>query len=144
MLSWLCDVVSGLRAPDWIAIVAGTITAAGVVVVFLQLRSLNQQTKLQIRRIYQTLSADRAALPGRHQCAQLLAGEAECGRARPGDAIHASLLRPPFRGVVSASQRSHRRRFLERLARWDQNSRLQAIVSAGVGGDAGRHELRSP
>ena len=47
MLSWLCDLVSGLKASDWIAIVAGLITLAGVVVVFLQLRSLNQQTRLQ-------------------------------------------------------------------------------------------------
>src|SRR5262245_30436392 len=47
MLSWLCDLVSGLKASDWIAIVAGLITLAGVVVVFLQLRSLDQQSRLQ-------------------------------------------------------------------------------------------------
>jgi hypothetical protein len=47
MLSPLGDLVSGLKASDWIAIVAGLITLAGVVVVFLQLHSLNQQTRLQ-------------------------------------------------------------------------------------------------
>jgi len=47
MVSVLWDLVLALKPSDWIAIAAGLITLAGVIVVFLQLRSLDQQTRLQ-------------------------------------------------------------------------------------------------
>lgn len=47
MLEWLCELISGLPASDWVAAATGIITLAGVIVVYAQLRSLNQQTKLQ-------------------------------------------------------------------------------------------------
>ena len=46
-IAWLCATAKEMKAPEWIAALTALVTMAGVVVVYLQLRALSQQIKLQ-------------------------------------------------------------------------------------------------
>ena len=46
-VGWLCAILRQMTAAEWIGAVTVLVTAAGVAVVYLQLRTLSQQIKLQ-------------------------------------------------------------------------------------------------